>query len=168
MQNKQIYIDFILKELNKGNVKYNDVCLLFCIKFDLTKQSFNKYWKIANAEHTEQRETINNAKLTATIEQEKEAVKMGLKSKQDRLFDLQKQCERLELKLSENITDCHTFEKGKLITGTRPLNILEIAKLELSLKEVRSEISKIEGDYSATKTETEIKLNKTARIIIGD
>jgi hypothetical protein len=85
MQNKKTYTDFIISELNKGNVKYNDVCLLFCTKFDLTKQSFNKYWKIANTEHTEQREAINNAKLEESISLEKEAVKRNILSKHDAL-----------------------------------------------------------------------------------
>ena len=80
-QNKQIYIDFILSQLNKGNVKYNDVCLLFCTKFDLTKQSFNKYWKIADESHKQQREVINKEKLNTTIEAEKEALKMNILSK---------------------------------------------------------------------------------------
>jgi hypothetical protein len=75
MQNKKTYTDFIISELNKGNVKYNDVCLLFCTKFDLTKQTFNKFWKQANTMYSEQREAINNAKLSTTIELEKEAVK---------------------------------------------------------------------------------------------
>jgi hypothetical protein len=85
MQNKKTYTDFIISELNKGNVKYNDVCLLFCTKFDLTKQSFNKYWKQANTIHSEQRETINNAKLEESIAQEKEAVKRNILSKHDAL-----------------------------------------------------------------------------------
>jgi hypothetical protein len=78
MQNKKTYTDFIISELNKGNVKYNDVCLLFCSKFDLTKQSFNKYWKIANTEHIEQREAINKEKLSTIIQIEKEAVKRDI------------------------------------------------------------------------------------------
>ena len=74
-ESKATYTDFILKELNKGNVKYNDVCLLFCTKFDLTKQTFNKFWKQANEAYKNQREAINEAKLSTTIETEKEALK---------------------------------------------------------------------------------------------
>ena len=75
MQNKTAYIDFIISELNKGNVKYNDVLNVFLPKFALSRQTFDKYWKQANAIHSEQRETINNAKLSTSIELEKEAVK---------------------------------------------------------------------------------------------
>jgi hypothetical protein len=75
MQNKETYTDFIISELNKGNVQYKDVCSVFCGKFRLSERSFDKYWKQANTIHSEQRETINNAKLNTTIELEKEAVK---------------------------------------------------------------------------------------------
>ncbi len=85
MQNKKTYTDFIISELNKGNVQYKDVCSLFCGKFRLSERSFDKYWKIANTEHTEQREAINNAKLNTTIEIEKEAVKRNILSKHDAL-----------------------------------------------------------------------------------
>jgi hypothetical protein len=78
MSNKQAYIDFILNELNKGNVKYNDVCLLFCTKFGLTKQSFNKYWKQANEAYLKSREAIEKAKLEQTIEEEKKEAKNAL------------------------------------------------------------------------------------------
>jgi hypothetical protein len=83
MQNKKTYTDFIITELNKGNVKYNDVCSAFCSKFQLSERSFNKYWKIANTEHTEQRETINNAKLEQSIASEKEAVKKAILNKHE-------------------------------------------------------------------------------------
>jgi hypothetical protein len=75
MQNKQTYNDFIINELNKGNVKYNDVCSAFCSKFQLSERSFNKYWKQANYTHSTQRETINKERLSTSISTEKEAIK---------------------------------------------------------------------------------------------
>ena len=78
MQNKQAYIDFIINELNRGNIKYNDVCLLFCTKFDVTKQTFNKFWKQANDKYSEQRQSIEAAKMEQTIQTEREAVKRDI------------------------------------------------------------------------------------------
>jgi hypothetical protein len=75
MQNKKTYTDFIISELNKGNVQYKDVCSVFLRKFALSRQTFDKYWKQANTIHSEQREAINNAKLEESITLEKEAVK---------------------------------------------------------------------------------------------
>jgi hypothetical protein len=85
MQNKKTYTDFIISELNKGNVKYNDVCSVFLRKFALSRQTFDKYWKQANTIHSEQRETINNAKLEQSIATEKEAVKKAILNKHDAL-----------------------------------------------------------------------------------
>lgn len=84
-QNKQIYIDFIISELNKGNVQYKDVMLVFVSKFELTEQTFVRYWKQANENHKEQRELINNAKTEQTIETEKEAVKKAILTKHQAL-----------------------------------------------------------------------------------
>ena len=84
-QNKQIYIDFIISELNKGNVQYKDVMLVFVSKFELTEQTFVRYWKQANENHKEQRELINNAKTEQTIETEKEAVKKAILQKHEAL-----------------------------------------------------------------------------------
>ena len=83
--NKQAYIDFIVSELNKGNVQYKDVMLVFVSKFELTEQTFVRYWKKANESHKQQRELINNAKIDTTIATEKEAVKKAILSKHEAL-----------------------------------------------------------------------------------
>jgi hypothetical protein len=81
MQNKKTYTDFIITELNKGNVKYNDVCSVFLPKFALSRQTFDKYWKQANKMYSEQRETINKEILSTSIAVEKEAVKRAILNK---------------------------------------------------------------------------------------
>lgn len=83
--NKQSYIDYIVNELKKGNLQYNEVNVLFCTKFDLTKQSFNKYWKIANEAYGEEQQAIKNAIIDTTIELEKEAITRKILSKLDAL-----------------------------------------------------------------------------------
>jgi hypothetical protein len=163
---KQIYIDFILKELNKSNVKYNDVCSVFCSKFQLSERSFNKYWLIANQNHSQQRELINNAKLTTTIEEEKEAVKIGLKSKFERLLILQNEVDNCTKDLDNGFTE-ELKSYGQLLS--RPITIQEKTALRNTIKNLQSEISKIEGDYAPTKSETELSaINKKVVINIGD
>ena len=128
---KEIYIDFIIEELEKGNVKYNDVCLLFCTKFDLTKQSFNKYWLIAQETYSERRSLINEAKLNEAINKEKEAVKTLLLSKVDRM------------RIAEDIALGESFESnGKIITPTPSERMKALEYL-----------SKIDGDFATTKVE---------------
>ena len=75
MSNKQAYIDFILNELNKGNVKHNDVMSVFVSKWQLSERQFTRYWKQANEIYTEQRQAIQKEKQAVTTETEKKAVK---------------------------------------------------------------------------------------------
>ena len=159
MRNKQIYIDFILKELSKGNVQHKDVICLFLPKFACTRQTFDKYWKIANETHSQQRETINNAKLEQSIETEKEAVKIGLKSKFERLLILQKEVDNCTLDLENGFTE-ELKSTGELLT--RPITIQEKTALRNTIKNLQSEISKIEGDYAPTKAEnTNTNIDRT-------
>lgn len=81
MQNKTAYTDFIVTELNKGNVNYKDVFLVFLSKFKLSEPTFVKYWKIANEAYQEQRKTINEAKLEDSIESEKKELKRAILTK---------------------------------------------------------------------------------------
>lgn len=67
--NKQLYIDFILNELEKGNVQYKDVMLVFVSKFQLTEKTFCIYWKTANTQHTERLHERNKV-----IEEERTAL----------------------------------------------------------------------------------------------
>ena len=161
---KQIYIDFILKELNKGNVQYKDVASVFCGKFRLSERSFDKYWKIANQTHSQQRELINNAKLTTTIEEEKEAVKIGLKSKFERLLILQNEVDNCTKDLDNGFTE-ELKSDGQLLS--RPITIQEKTALRNTIKNLQSEISKIEGDYAPTKSEN-INTNIDKTPIFGD
>ena len=85
MNNKKIYIDFIIDELNKGNVQHKDVCSLFLPKFALTRQSFDKYWILANDEYKVQREAINQAKIDTTIQMEIQDVRYNVLTKNDAL-----------------------------------------------------------------------------------
>ena len=154
--NKQTYIDFINNELNKGNVKYNDVCLLFCTKFSLTKQSFNKYWKTANEAYQKQRETINRQKMDESIANEIEAVKSLILDKYDRL------------KIAEDIAQ----GKAEKIEGT-----LIVPSPSDRLRAL-DYLSRVHGDYAPTKlaaTDSEgkdkeqqvLELPNGAKITIG-
>jgi hypothetical protein len=133
-ENKQAYIYFILDELNKGNVKYNDICLLFCTKFDVTKQTFNKFWKQANEAYKEQREAINEAKFSDSVETEKEALKTLILDKVARM------------KIAEEIA----MGKAKRVEGQIVMPSFADRMKALDY------LSKIEGDYTAIKQEVNI------------
>lgn len=83
--NKQIYIDFILNELEKGNIQYKEVCSVFCGNFRLTENSFIKYWKLANTAHKERITERNNILEEERIELNKGLLKTNILNKQQAL-----------------------------------------------------------------------------------
>jgi len=101
-QNKQIYIDFIIDELNKGNVQYKDVLLVFVSKFEVTEQTFVRYWKTANEKHSERRRAINDAKMEQTIKTEKESVTASNFKKEEALKMLSNTAKIFYSKIQEN------------------------------------------------------------------
>ena len=79
-------------------------------------------------------------------------LKSGIKSKIDRLLELQEQIKSLNDELTANIMIVSTFYDGEIITGARPMNSIEKSAINKTIKEIRAEISKIEGDYAPTKS----------------
>jgi hypothetical protein len=79
-QNKTAYIEFILDELNKGNVERAKVFNIWQTDQNspnptLSLTQFKVYWKQANEIYLKQRQAINSVKLDEAINQEKEAIK---------------------------------------------------------------------------------------------
>ena len=152
MAKAEAFVDFILTELNKGEVSFERVFELMLTKFNLSRPTFSKYWKIASARYKEEQELARNNMADVIHRSKEEALKSGLKSKIDRLLSLQKQEQALYDELEAGLMIVHTFVDGVICQGERPMNSLERASIHKTIKEIRSEISKIEGDYAPTKT----------------
>lgn len=125
--NKEAYIDFIVDELKKGNLLYKDVSSLFCTKFHLTIRSFAKYWDIANAKHLECQNAIKEAKEVQTITNELDKLKTLNLTKIDRM------------RIAESIA----MNAEMNSTPSDQLKALDY-------------LSKIEGDYAATKQDVSL------------
>lgn len=130
--NKKIYVDFILEELSKGNVQYNKVVALFVAKFRVTNRTFDRYWKIATDAHRETQEAINIVKAAKIVSTEIESQKKATLTKIDRVL------------IAEQIAMGNaTSPTSEAPTVTEQLKALDY-------------LSKIGGDYAATKTEVEV------------
>ena len=127
--NKQTYIDFIIEQLEKGNVQYKDVVSLFLPKFACTRQTFDKYWKLANEAYLIKREALNQVRYKETIAKEKEAVKTLVLDKVARM----KIAEEIALGLQK---------EGEVL---KPSYNDRLKALDY--------LSKIEGDFAASKVE---------------
>ena len=129
--NKTIYIDFILNELNNGNVQFKEVLPIFVGKWGVSEKTFERYWKIANEKHKIERDAIKEAKLSETIQIEKQAVKKLLLDKYERM----RIAEDIALGLAQE-------SNGKIITPS-PADKLKALDY----------LAKIEGDYATSKLE---------------
>ena len=84
--NKRIYIDFIIGEMDKGNIEPKDVVSVFCDKFRVTRRTFENYWTTACNEFEKRRAIIEKKKLEAIISVEVKAVKSSIRTR-DQLLE---------------------------------------------------------------------------------
>lgn len=149
-------IELILEQINIGS-PYKETFKVIQSKTKLVESTFASYWKIANNQYQESQIKLNKAKEDKTISEELKGVESGVKIKIQRVLELQKQIESLELELEKDIMVVHTFSDGEIIVRERKLNALEKASLHKTIKEIRAEISKIEGDYAPIKNDMNLK-----------
>lgn len=139
----------LIKLFESGNSAKTELLGIFRNKYKIGTDRFLREFNLAY-------ETWQIAKNKSTVDtiqaNQKESLKSGIKTKLERLIELQKQVEQLQKELDDNRTIISTFYDGAMITDYRELTPLERAKLHQIIKEVRAEISKIEGDYAPTKT----------------
>jgi len=75
MAKSETYINFIVDELRKGNIKYKDVSLVFFSKFKVTEPTFVKYWNAANKRYTNELQAIESEKTALYSESQIQAAK---------------------------------------------------------------------------------------------
>jgi hypothetical protein len=128
----------------------------------------DRYFKIANETLNEWANLKDKAISMQILTNASESLKSGLKSKLERLLELQNQIKKLNDELEANVMIVSTFSDGELLTGMRPLNLIEKSTVNKTIKEIRAEISKIEGDYAPNKTaQTDVEGNDAKIKIIG-
>ena len=139
--NKENIINDILIELEKG-INYNECLVLFGTKWNLPKTTFTRYWKIANERY---RDVLNSRQKeldVLTTDLEKERLKSAILTKYERLM------------IAQGIAQGKARKIGD--TVMIPSDGDRIRALDF--------IAKVEGDYTASKTEIEIL--KGAKITI--
>ena len=158
MVNKQVYIDFIIDCFGKGVIERGEVMAKFGEMWQTPPRTFDRYFKKAKEAYSEQRKEINDAKMSTAIEMEVEAVRSEINSKLDRLRILQKEIEDCVKELESGITTQTFVIDGSTTDHTRSLTVAEKVALRKAIKELQSEISKIEGDYAPIQNQTETKI----------
>lgn len=139
--NKENIINDILIELEKG-ITFEDCFKLIQTKSNLVRSTFSSYWKIANERYKEVLSKRQQELNTLSTDLEKERLKSALLTKHDRLLIAQGIAQGKARKIGDSIMI--------------PSDGDRIRALDF--------IAKVEGDYTATKSEIEVL--KGAKIII--
>jgi hypothetical protein len=117
-------------------------------KYKIEKQRCLKLHDIYYPEWSKLNDNSTNEQL---VHSAKEAVKTGVKEKIDRLLNLQKQIDDIQLDLENGTTIDYIVIGGKLQKITKEISVTDKAYLRNIIKGIQSEISKMQGDYAPTK-----------------
>ena len=135
------------------NQSYSEVFRNYSVKFSKSEKTFSKDWKAANVVIEKYRETLQKEKEAISIKEDVKLFKEGLKTKAERLLIYQKQINDIQAELELGTTEDVKSSMGEPMFITRNLLPVEKSSMRKTLKDLQSEISKIEGDYAPTKTE---------------
>lgn len=85
MIKKEKYIEFIISELRKGNVSFNNVFKLIQTDSNLkcVRSTFSNYWKIANETYKNELDKANLIKEKEYLESAKKQAKKGILTKEE-------------------------------------------------------------------------------------
>lgn len=145
---------WILEELKKSPlISYVEMWGKYGQKWAKGKTTFDKDWKTAQKQLKTYQNKLQSEKERVFIQEEIKAVKQGLKTKTERLLNLQKLVDDCLKDLAEGMTNDVTFKNGEPKQYRRKMTIAEYNQTRKTLKELQSEISKIEGDYAPQKVE---------------
>lgn len=133
--NKEKIVQDILIELEKG-ASYNQTSTVICSKFRFSDRTFAKYWNDANEAY---KDTLNKRQKeldALSTDLEKERIKSAILTK----------FERMEI--------ASTIAKGTPRFSSEQILIPSDSERMKAI----DYLSKIDGDYSATKIESEVKI----------
>ena len=151
MNNPKTRQEWIYNELiNEPNTAFVPLFSVYFEKFSKSEVTFSKDWNKANDLFNKYQKEVNKAKVNASIKEEVKAVKIGLKTKIERLLILQKLIDEcLEQLTTKQCNDTIVLD-GEIIPFKRLMNQRELNDTRKTLNELQKEISKIEGDYATT------------------
>lgn len=154
--------NWIYDELVKAPaLSYGEMFTSYLQRFtNLSRQTFTKDWNKATGRLQDYQKEVNSAKVKASINEEVKAVKIGLKTKIDRLLILQRLVDECLEQLATKQCNDTIIVDGNIKNIKRLMNQRELNDTRKTLQSLQSEISKIEGDYATIKTDITTKGEK--------
>lgn len=137
----------IRKLWNEGERGKTHLYELLRTKIKIEKKRCLKMYNEVEKEATQ--ETLQ-AQSDTIIEETKEAVKQGLKSKFERVMILQREVDKILQELDANVTTDYVAYQGYATRVVKEISVTDRAYMRKTLKDLQAEISKIEGDYADT------------------
>lgn len=130
-------------------LSYSECWGEYKVKWGKGQSTFDKDWNISSNTFKEYQIKLNNEKDKESIAKEIEVLKNGIKTKHERLMILQNEIDECIYQLDLGTSKFRRFdpELEDYIIDEKPLSIFEKVALRRAIKELQSEISKIQGDY---------------------
>lgn len=148
-------VELILKEVEKGTT-HNDCQKLILANFDLTKQSFTKYWKEAKAKYEARQQKVEAARTTYEI---KKAIH-ELETKDGQVNDLIKNLNEIRQEIESGVTVEWTWSRGQYIQTERPMNANEKKDRRALYAKYLAEIRAIRGLDAAKQINNKVTIEK--------
>lgn len=161
---KQIIIDSIIREIDSGKPR-GKVLANIGNTWQISQRTFDRHWKTANDIQKKRQQLANKVADDTYIQTKGEAVKKGLKSKTAKQIHLQKCIDEIQKDIDRAISEEYIFEDGVYTLHENIMTAQTKAYLRKTIKELYSELNKMEGDYAPAKTELSGKL-ETDNVII--
>jgi hypothetical protein len=134
---KQTIINAIIKQIENGKERAS-VLAIIGKKWQLSRRTFDRYWKDANIQHAKLQDLAKEASDKAYIEASAEAAKKAVMSKQERL-------ETLSLIAYGGIP----LKKAMVVDGK--IKYIEVVPDWMDRKAAIAELNKMDGSYAPTK-----------------
>ena len=142
-QSKQIIIDAIVKEIEKGNRRGN-VLGKIAKKWEISRTTFDRYWKTANQQQQERQKKASAAADAAYIAAKEQSAKEAVMSKQERL-ELLSKIAKGDIEIPDSEIKWDIIQK-KFVT----IKFVKLASHAARVTAI-AEMNKMEGDYAPVK-----------------
>lgn len=129
------YVDFIVEQMQNGNVDRADILAIFGKKWHKSERTFDRYFKAAKELHQKWNEERNDIKNKKLLKKEKELIEMGLLTQNERF------------KIADDIAK---GTERKIKVGAKEEILIPSAAEQLKALDY---LAKVHGDYAAQKTE---------------
>ena len=140
MAKQEVYISFITDNLRNGIVERKKVLARFVKKWQVSERTFDRAWKIANKSFIEYQNKLQNEKDDISIEIEKEAIKLGVIDKLQRM------------EILSNIALGNIPLKKPMVVD-KSIEFIEVVPDWMDRKNAIAELNKMDGSYAPTKNE---------------